>query len=248
MFLKELQEIWMSKNEAKIYETILELGESSVSDIAKKSGIHRRNIYDTITRLSEKGVVFSIFWWKENTFGAAEPQKLREMLHEKQQTFEKILPYLEDMRNKQPPTEAAFIYKWIEGYKNYMRDLANIAEDCYFLWAKGNWLTPGVSPDFQRNFERIMEIKWKKTQIIFDPRVKVREDIQNSTNWEYRFLPEWYETPWVVDVFWDYVVTFKWDGIGNFWENGTIFVMVNAQLAESYRTWFKFIWNACENY
>jgi len=51
----------MSKNEAKIYETILEIGECSVSEIAKKSGIHRRNIYDTLARLSEKGIVFQIF-------------------------------------------------------------------------------------------------------------------------------------------------------------------------------------------
>jgi len=101
----------MSKNEAKIYETVLEIGECSVSDIAKKSGIHRRNIYDTITRLSEKGVIFSIFGGKENTYAAAEPRKLQEMLQEKQQTFEKILPYLTDLRKKEPPKEAAFIYK-----------------------------------------------------------------------------------------------------------------------------------------
>jgi len=246
MFLKELQEIWLSKNEAKIYETVLELGECSVSDIAKKSGIHRRNIYDTITRLSEKWVIFSIFGGKENSYAAAEPQKLREMLHEKQQTFEKILPYLDDMRNKQPPTEAAFIYKWIEGYKNYMRDLANVAEDCYFLGAKWNWLTPGVSSEFQKTFERMMELKWKKTQIIFDPRVRERLDIQETTSGEFRFLPEWYETPGVVDVFWDHVVTFKSAWVWNFWEDGTIFVMVNPQLAESYRMWFKFIWDHCE--
>lgn len=245
MFLKELQEIWMSKNEAKIYETVLELGECSVSDIAKKSGIHRRNIYDTITRLSEKWVIFSIFWGKENTYAAAEPRKLQEMLQEKQQIFEKILPYLTDLRNKEPLKEAAFIYKWIEGYKNYMRDLANVAEDCYFLWAKGNWMTPGVWPEFEENFQKMMQRTWKKSKIIFDPRVKSRKDIQDSASGEFRFLPDWYETPGIVDVFGDYVVTFNSVGIGNFWENWTIFVMINPDLAESYRTWFKFIWDSC---
>ena len=245
MFIKELQEIWMSKNEAKIYETILEIGECSVSDIAKKSGIHRRNIYDTLTRLSEKGIVFQIFGGKENTYAAAEPHKIYEMLQEKQQTFEKILPYLKDMRSKEPPTEAAFIYKWIEWYKNYMRDLANVGEDCYFLWAKWNWLTPGVPIQLEESFQRMMKLNWKKTQIIFDPRVRERKDIQDSASWEYRFLPEWYETPGIVDVFWDHVVTFNSVWVWNFWENGTIFVMINKELAESYRTWFTFIWDSC---
>jgi hypothetical protein len=36
------------------------------------------------------------------------------MLHEKQQTFEKILPYLQDLRSKEPPKEAAFVYKGLE--------------------------------------------------------------------------------------------------------------------------------------
>lgn len=245
MFIKELQEIGMSKNEAKIYETVLEIGECSVSDIAKKSGIHRRNIYDTITRLIEKWLIFSIFWGQENMYAASEPQKIYEMLHEKQMIFEKILPYLKDARDKKPPTEAAFIYKGIEGYKNYMRDLARVAEDCYFLSAKWNWMTPWVPFHLEQDFQEAMKRKGKVSKIIFDPRVREREDIQETASGEYRFLPDWYETPGIVDVFGDHVVTFKSAGVWNFWEDGTIFVMVNAQLAESYRTWFRFIWDFC---
>jgi hypothetical protein len=127
-----------------------------------------------------------------------------------------------------------------------MRDLANVAEDCYFLWAKWNWLTPGVSLELEKSFQRMMELKWKKAQIIFDPRVRDRLDIQESASWNFKFLPKGYDTPGVVDVFWDHVVTFNSVWIGNFWENGTIFVMVNPDLAESYRTWFRFIWDYCE--
>jgi len=72
-----------------------------------------------------------------------------------------------------------------------MRNLANVAEDCYFLWAKGNWMTPGVWKEFEENFQRVMELKWKKSQIIFDPRVRSRKDIQDSASGEFRFLPEW---------------------------------------------------------
>lgn len=245
MFIKELQEIWMSKNEAKIYESVLEIWESSISDITKKTWIHRRNIYDTVSRLTEKWIIFPIFGNKENTYAAAEPQKIYEMLHEKQMIFEKILPYLNDARNKQPPKEAAFIYKWIEGYKNYMRDLARVGEDCYFLGAKWNWMTPGIPFDLERNFQEVMKRKWKISKIIFDPRVRERKDIQETASGEYRFLPEWYKTPWVVDVFGDHVVTFNSAGVWNFWENGTIFVMVNQELANSYRAWFEFIWDSC---
>ncbi len=236
----------MSRNEGKVYEALLELGESTVSNITKKSGIHRRNVYDTLQRLNEKWIIFSIFGWKENLYQAAEPQKLFEMIHEKEDMFKKILPYLEDMRHKKPFTEAAFMYKWREWYKNYVRDMTRVAEDCIFLWAKWNWLTPGIPFSYEENFKKSLTDKWKKIQIIFDPRVRERKDIQDTASWEFRFLPKWYETPWVVDVFWDYVVTFNSVWVWDLWENWTIFVMINKDLANSYRTWFKFIWDFCE--
>ena len=246
MFLKEFQEIWMSKNEGKVYEALLELGESSVTDITKKSGVHRRNVYDTLQRLNEKWIIFTIFCWKENLYKAAEPQKLFEMIHEKEDIFKKILPYLEDMSNKKPFTEAAFIYKWVEWYKNYVRDMTRVGEDCFFLWAKWNWLTPWIPFRNEEVFKKSIDKNWKKVKIIFDPRVRERKDIQDTASWEFRFLPKWYETKWVMDVFWDYVVTFNSTWIWNFWEGGSIFVMINKELAESYRIWFKFIWDFCE--
>lgn len=246
MFQVELQEIWMTKNEATVYEAILELGECSVADITKKSGIHRRNIYDTLQRLSDKWIVFTIFWWRENLYNAAEPQKIYEIIKEREDKFKKILPYLEDMRNKKPTNEAAFIYKWVEWYKNYMRDMARVWEDTFFLWAKWNWLTPWISFNLEENFKRSLEKHHKKVKIIFDPRVRERIDIQDTASWEFRFLPEWFETSWVVDVFGDYVVTFNSVWIWNFWESWSIFVMINKKLADSYRTWFRFIWDMCE--
>ena len=47
----------------------------------------------------------------------------------------------------------------------------------------------------------------------------------------------------MVDIFGDYVVTFTSTDIGNFGEDGTIFVMINKELADTYRTWFEMVWD-----
>jgi sugar-specific transcriptional regulator TrmB len=247
MFQRELAELGMTHNEATIYESILELGEASVSEISKRSAIHRRSVYDTLERLIEKGIIFPIFGQKENLYVATDPAKLLEMIEQKEQTIRKILPYLEKIQAKSGERkEAAFIYRGLEGYKNYMRDMSRVAEDTYFLGAKGNWLTPGVSFGLEEHFQSALRRSGKKVQIIFDPRVRARTDIQSTAAGEYRFLPAGYETSGVVDVFGDYVVTFNSVGIGNFGESGSIFVMINPELAESYRTWFRFVWDFCE--
>ncbi len=247
MFQKELAEIGMTHNEATIYEAILGLWEASISDISKQSGIHRRSVYDTIERLIEKGIVFPIFGQKENLYVATDPAKLLELLAEKEQSLKRILPFLEEIRSRSgEQRDAAYIYRWIEGYRNYMRDMARVAEDTYFLGAKGNWMTPGISFALEEHFQSALKRSGKKVQIIFDPRVRERADIQATAAGEYRFLPVGYETPWVVDVFGDYVVTFNSVGIGNFGEGGSIFVLINPELAQSYRTWFRFIWDFCQ--
>jgi sugar-specific transcriptional regulator TrmB len=55
------ESLGLSPNEGKLYETLLERGESSVSDIALAAGIHRRNAYDAMERLMQKGLCFEIF-------------------------------------------------------------------------------------------------------------------------------------------------------------------------------------------
>ena len=52
-----LEEIGLSKNEAKIYLTLLRLGNVTATDIIKESGVHRSNVYDVLDSLVKKGCV-----------------------------------------------------------------------------------------------------------------------------------------------------------------------------------------------
>ncbi len=245
MYQKELELIGLSPNEAKIYEALLRLGESNVTEVANKSGIHRRNVYDTLTRLIEKGLVFQIFQKRETLYQAVEPQKCLELLKEREKAFKKILPGLEYFRTQEEVTEAAYIYRGLEGYKNYVRDLIRTADDTYFLGAKFNWNTPGTE-HLLTQFNQTIKKANKKTYTLFDPRVKDAVSAQEYKKvGPHKFLPEKYATAGVMDVFGDYVVTFRSVDIGNFSGESSIFVMQNRELADSYRTWFQFIWDHC---
>ena len=50
------ESLGLSPNEAKIYESLVEHGESSISYIAVAAKVHRRNAYDAIERLIDKGL------------------------------------------------------------------------------------------------------------------------------------------------------------------------------------------------
>ncbi len=246
MYIELLQEIGLSPNEAKIYEALLYRGESGVAEISTKANIHRRNVYDALQRLTHKGLVFVVFQKGENRYSAVNPDKLMELLKEKERSLETMLPNLHALYDDEPAEEAAFIYKGIEGYKNYMRDLVRVGQDTLFLGAKGLWYSPGIDESFLKDFQQMAKKKKMKYQTIYDPRVPEQlPQALKSIGGEYKVLPKGYETTGVCDIFGDYVVTFTSESVGNFGEDGVVYVMINKQLADSYRTWFQFMWDMC---
>ena len=246
MYTEVFEQIGLSPNEAKIYETLLSAGEVGVSDISLKANVHRRNVYDALNRLIEKGLVFRIFQKGEHQFRAVTPNKLAEVLEEKEKKLTNILPELNKLYHSTPLQEAAYIYKGLEGYKNYMRDMARVAEDTYFLGAKALWFTPSIDKQYLEDFQAAMKRKNKKYYTLYDHRVKERvPEAVKDVGGEYKFLPKKYNTPGVTDMFGDYIVTFTSVDVGNVGEDVTIFVMQHPQLAETFRTWFKIIWDSC---
>ncbi len=244
MYAEIFETIGLSPNEAKIYETLLSTGEVGVSEISLKANVHRRNVYDAINRLVEKGLVFRIFQKGENMFRAVAPDKLSEILEEKKRKLGTILPTLRQLYESEPPKEAAYIYKGIEGYKNYRIDLLRVAQETYFLGAKGLWFSPQIGEEFRETYIKEFDRKKIPYKMLFDPRVeKMLPQAVSFITGKYKFLPKAYETPGVVDIFGDYVVTFTSVGVGRIDDNVTIFVMINKELAETYKIWFRLIWD-----
>lgn len=251
MYHEVFQEIGLSPNEARIYETALELGETSVGEISTKANIHRRNVYDAMQRLIQKGLIFPIFQKGENRYAPVGPDKLMELIQEKERHLQAVLPQLRALHQAEPQPEAAYIYKGIEGYKNYRRDLLRVSADTYFLGTKGLWLSPQIDAAFRKHvvipFQKNTKIKhWT----LFDPRIpkELPQALNDIESTRAKVLPDKYATPGVCDIFGDYVVTFTSVGIGQLDDDVTIFIMQNQELAESYKTWFRFIWDHCPNY
>src|SRR3989344_3034098 len=101
----------LSPNEGKIYEALLEHGESTISAIAIAAKIHRRNAYDAMERLIHKGLCFQIFSTTESRYNAVDPDKLSEILAEKQDLLLKVLPVLKKKFSERFAPQEAYIYR-----------------------------------------------------------------------------------------------------------------------------------------
>ena len=243
MYTEELQELGLAKNEARIYETLLREGELSVGKISTKSKVHRRNVYDSLNRLVEKGIVFEILQKHENHYQAVEPQKLSELLQEKQANLLKIMPNLEKLYKSTPHKNEVYIYRGVEGWKNYMREILRIGKDNYTIGGKGAWADEKIR-SFLNQFVKQAKSKGINFHILFDHEVKSsNHEITKLLGFNSRFLPKDFSTPSSIDIFGDHVAIIAENKLGQFDENITFTVIVNQQIADSFRTWFKLLWS-----
>jgi sugar-specific transcriptional regulator TrmB len=239
------ESLGLSPNEAKIYESLVETGESGISAIAINAKIHRRNAYDAIHRLVDKGLVFEIFSSGENRYNAVDPDKLLELLAEKQESLQKILPDLKKKFVQRVAPQEAYIYRGLEGQKNIFRDMLRVGADSYFIGAKGGWYDPRIEAARHAFFKEANKKGLKFIQL-FEHAIK--EKLPNfpkhfeGKQLQYRFLPKAYATNSAIHIFGDYVITYTGLSIGKIEEDTVFFVIHSKDLAESYRKWFWYMW------
>ncbi len=237
------EELGLSMNEAKIYTSLLTYGGSGVSTVSLRAKIHRSNAYDSLRRLVEKGLVYEVLGQKESIYEAVDPNKLRELLDEKMQKLDGALPAILKTFNQNLTPERSYIFKGIEGVKNYMRLALKEGKDVYTLGGNGAWLDPRIAP-FSEGFVKEAAKKGMHLRNIFNEDVsKSLPQALESVSTQYKLLPKKYESASVFDVFGDHVVMFTGLKVGMLPDDATIFVVVSKPLAESFRMWWQMIWD-----
>lgn len=118
--IKVLQATGLTEGDSKVYLALFESGETTVGEIEKKTQLQRTSIYFSLNKLIEQGL--ASFNLKNNIkyFQASDPKRISELLEQKKNDFDKILPNIEILKNKEQEAEVGIF----QGY-NALRNLIN---------------------------------------------------------------------------------------------------------------------------
>ena len=118
--INELKQAGLTEGEAKVYLSLLEIGNATTGPIIEKSKIARSFVYMILDKLAEKGLISYIEKNNKKYYQAANPQKILEYIETKKQELEEsktklqqVLPNLQAIRKETPFTEI----KVYEGFK-----------------------------------------------------------------------------------------------------------------------------------
>lgn len=135
--IKALETAGLSNNETKVYLALLELGSASVVEIAKRSGVHRVNIYDVLERLMRRGLVSAVLKANKRYYEAASPENLREVIKERQTEMEEVgkaIPRLVEMFKATKKKQEVHSYKGKQGIISIYEEMLAETEagDCWY--------------------------------------------------------------------------------------------------------------------
>lgn len=126
MYIQELNKIGLNKGEAEVYACLLQFGDLSASEIAKRTNIGRTNVYEYANALIKRG--FASQYEKDSKifFRIEDPLTLRDLVDNKvreskelQLGFETLLPKLTELYNKNISKPTIIFLQGESGYQQF---------------------------------------------------------------------------------------------------------------------------------
>lgn len=247
MYEDTLENLGLTTNEAKVYRALLEVSEGSIWDIAKQADIHRRNAYDVMKRLIDRGLAYEILPKKgrSHEYAPVHPEKLKEILKEKMTDLEKIMPALSKKFEKTAADQSIYVYKGVGGLKNFIRlIIEETPEDgtIHGIGSKGTWFDERIQSWAEKQ-EKELNNKNISSKLIYDEHLKDHPEVMEVIGTPFKFLPEKYTSGSSIDIFGDYVAVYSGVNVKELDSDITIFIMKDKTLAEDAKKWWQFMWD-----
>lgn len=226
--LEQLKQAGLTENESKVYLSLVETGPNLAGQISRKTGLHRRTVYDITEMLIKKGLIGYILKNNRRYFEASNPNRILEMLKEKEDLLTPIVTDLLTKYNSEKEKQETNFYKGKEGLKAIFEDQLNYKEI----------LIIGASPkayDILKYYFKWYDEKRAKKKI----KVKIiayDKKIANIPLAEIRYLPKKYESPVAMNIYGNKTAIILWA------EQPIVIAIREKEIADSYRNYFELMW------
>lgn len=250
--LKTLKNLGLNQKEALIYLASLKTGGATITELAQTAEIERTGIYYHIEKLLELKLLKTITRGKRTIFIPSDPERLKKIADQHQKEFHKIFPALEEQFSRQ--TSKSLI-EYFEGpeelnkfYDRLYQILANLQPPDNIIYVFGqSYRTPikanKLFLDFTPPKEQI-NIKMKcilpqaqksskPEENAMDPYIVTRYNLPKA---QLKYIGDQYKYPGATVIMRDRVILHDF-------RNFTFSIVINKNLATTWRMLFEFIWD-----
>ena len=192
MHLKSvIAKLGYSPQEAAVYLASLELGGSTISEIAEKARLPRTTTHLIVKSLQEKGLMNAFLKRKRKIWAAENPERLLISLHENEAALKIVLPELQSLRHDTGVKPTIRAYSGVLEIKQMMSDIIETKHNLSAIIAWDDWVAAlgrSFVDDFIENrYRHFLRIR------LLTPKTKLSQGLKQKDAQELRitqFLPE----------------------------------------------------------
>ncbi len=237
------EDLGFSKGETLVYLALLELQESTIGEINKKSKVTASKSYIILDKLIAKGLVSYNLKGKVKYFQALNPEKLLTLiesrekeLSRKKEEIKKIIPRLQE--KKREKKQYSMIYEGYNGLETLYDEIINYChknkEDFKaFALSKEEYKNKNLEYFFAK-YDNLRKQLKVKTRLLAPISQKKPLEKYNKIEIKYVNL----ELPTGLIIWGDNVAYINWSN-----NQPTGFVIHSEQIAESNKNFFEELWN-----
>ena len=126
---QELINLGLTKEESKVYLSVVELGGAFVSSIARRAKVNRSTCYHTLDNLVKKGLVSSYQKGKVLHFVAEDPKRFQQIAEEKMERAKELIPQLQALTSTLAFKPKIRFFEGVEGVKSVFEDILNTGDE-----------------------------------------------------------------------------------------------------------------------
>lgn len=135
-----IEQLGYSPHESRVYLAALELGESTVTEIAEKAHIPRTTANLIINSLHRKGLMNSYLIRRRKIWTAENPEKLMTHAKESEEAMKIALPELQSIRHDISAKPTIRTYEGAEEIRQIMNDILETKHNVLAIFSWDDWV------------------------------------------------------------------------------------------------------------
>ncbi len=223
-----LKDIGLTENESKVYISLIDIGPSLAGIISRKTGLHRRTVYDVTDVLIKKGLVGYILSNNRRVFSAVNPQRLIDLIDEQKHLLLNTVTGLQQRFKQKKTMQQTNFFKGKAGMKMVFESQLEYPE---ILILGATREAYNSMPYYFKWFNERRKQKKVHLRIITSDR-----SIQPKMLADTRYLPQKYANPMVLNIYGNSVAMVLWG------ENPFVLVVQQEEFAQGYKKYFELLW------
>lgn len=197
-----LETLLESKNDAKVCGALLNFGEQTVGELVKDTGIHRRNVHDSLDRLIARGFASTITKNNRQYYRITDAKRIAEKLASKSAEIERSIPEILKTKENLKGPEVQF-WTGPDAFKYMLEDELKTKDP--ILAISATHFEEKIWDYYEKNYYRILKGE-NKLKILFLEKDRELAKKAESYKWvEARYLPDTYHSEVGIEIYRDNV-------------------------------------------